>query len=65
MDATLNTDRALEADLKDVNTLPDAGSSNAPAEIRSANEPSAVRTLPSLSEVVNQPSVKRLMPGLV
>ena len=65
MDATLNTDRALEADLKDVNTLPDAGASNAPAEIRSANEPSAVRTLPSLSEVVNQPSVKRLMPGLV
>lgn len=65
MDATLNSDRALEADLKDVNTLSDAGASNAPAEIRSTTEPSTVRTLPSLSEVVNQPTVKRLMPGLV
>ena len=37
MDATLNSDRALEADLKDVNTLPDAGASNAPAEIRSTD----------------------------
>ena len=65
MDATLNSDRALEADLKDVNTLPDAGASNAPAEIRSTTGPSTGRTLPSLSEVVNQPTVKRLMPGLV
>ena len=65
MDVTPTADRALEADLKDVNTLPDAGASNAPAEIASANAPSAVRTFPSLSEVISQPSVKRLMPGLV
>ena len=65
MDATLNADRALEADLKDINTLPDAGASNAPAEIRSSSDPSAVKTLPSLSEVISQPAVKRLMPGLV
>lgn len=65
MEATISSDRALDSDAKDISPGPEAATGTsvvAPAGNASGRPP--VKALPSIRDVINQPAVRRVLPGV-
>lgn len=64
MEATISSDRVLDSNVKDVKSGSESSSAAVPTPVQTSSGKPVSKALPSFSEVVNQPVVRRIMPAI-